>query len=156
MDQKSKISNLALCEQSESVRSGFKESNLLHLHEGTSKFFEYQELKIKTAKQCLQLFLDHLKTEKLSDLSTPEEVGEMDIHQIKSVAKITYMKYILTQSYSAPINTITTLAYKHLITIIDDASCEYDVNNGADVTNKELIERDIKQATKSKKKGWFY
>lgn len=115
--------------------------------------------KLKTARDCFKLFVDHLEKDKIvNKLFETNDIDKMNINEIKYHSKTMYMKYIVERSFSSPENTVTTYAYKHIVKIIDDVYSTKNIINEKhkknDSTNNDKTKLNKKENILEKSKWW--
>lgn len=104
-----------------------------------------------TIKKCFDLFINHINKE-VNNFKFEGDIENMDISEIKSITRISYMNYVLSQTYTSVKQNNVTIAYEHLMKIIEE-----EINKSEEfeeVKIKENIQPILKK--KSQKKGWFY
>lgn len=74
----------------------------------------------KDIRICFELYLQHINVLIKSETNLDTEmINKMSIDEIRTLANILHMKFILSSTYSLAETNVSVIAYKHLINLID-------------------------------------
>ncbi len=74
---------------------------------------------ICAAKEAIIIYADHLR-KKVGGIPDRIQFNKMNTEDMKPMANLMHMKYVLSNSFSVQPNTVEKVAYDHLIKMIDE------------------------------------
>jgi len=95
---------------------------------------------ICSAKEAIIIYAENLR-KKVAGIPDREQFNKMRVEDMKPMANLMYMKYVLSNSFSIQANTGEKVAYEHLIKMIDDIRLPNDdAKNSGDNNNNSVVD----------------
>lgn len=95
---------------------------------------------------CFEMFVDHLRK---SNKEIPQ-YENLSVKEMKDTINVLYMQYLLMNSFTVSNNSVTVMAYHHLMSMMKEES----INESISVsTETPMIISEVKTETK---KGWIF
>lgn len=98
---------------------------------------------------CFEMFVDHLRK---SNKEIPQ-YENLSVKEMKDTINVLYMQYLLMNSFTVSNNSVTVMAYHHLMSMMKEES----VNEPTQVpvsTETPMVISETK--TETKKGGWIF
>jgi len=91
---------------------------------------------------CFDMFVDHLR--KSNKEMPPYE--DLTLREMKDALNVMYMQYILANSFTVSNNSVTVIAYHHLLGMINEAASTDSIGSTPPKEEPEM----------TKKGGWIF